>query len=363
MGARLRSKVSVPVLALFTGLAGLAALGSAAPAQAQREGQTCIGHNCGRELGFTVEHCHVRPGGDPDGDQICWSSLPADFACEQMGFEVNVVCPAAPGPTSGLGSLLLTAAGGYNVFRTEIRRTAVSRAAAAAAAPAAGEEPSEEGEGRSRLHFGEIHAALEYEDWTLAGVKGDTPGARFSWRREAESGRLLSVAASYQRAEADRGASADLASASLAAGHDLGDTWRWSVNATASHLSDVTDLNLYGGGAQLYFESNFAGGQVLSGGATYQYTASDQSGSEDFQVLGAGVAFGFPLGQRLTLDLDLFAIDVLSPDVPDDFLYTAGAELGVYLTPRLGLVGGYRVLEGISDLTSGTFTFGGSTRW
>ena len=356
MSTCLRSGGWVAVVGLLVGLA------AAAPAQAQRQGQTCVGRNCGRELGFAVEHCHIRAGGDPNGDQVCWSSLPADFACEQMGFDVNVVCPAAGGLASGLGSLLVTAVGGYNVFRTEIRRTAVARAAAAAP-PAAGEAPGEEGEGRTRLHIGEIHAALEYEDWTLARVDGDTPGARFSWRREAESGRLLSAAASYQRAEDDNGASADLASASFAAGHDLGDTWRWSVNATASHLSGIVDLNLYGGGAQLYFESSFAGGQVLSGGATYQYTASDESGSEDFQVVGAGIAFGFPLGRRLTLDLDLFAVDVLQPDLADDFFYTAGAELGVYLTPRLGLVAGYRVLEGIDDLTSGTFTLGGSTRW
>lgn len=174
---------------------------------------------------------------------------------------------------------------------------------------------------------------------------------------------MLTAAGSYQQAETDGGVSADLVSASGAVGRTLGDTWRWSVNGTVSNLSGFFELNLYGAGAQLYFENYFSGGQVFSGGATYQFTAIDEAGFENYQTVGAGVAFGTPLGRRLTVDLDLFAVSVVEPDLPDDAFYTAGAELGIYLTPRLGMTFGYRVLEGIDDLDSGTVTLGASTRW
>jgi hypothetical protein len=340
---------------------------SVSPALAQLGGRTCVGRHCGRLLGFPVEHCHVRQGGDPGGEQVCWSSLRGDFACELMGFTVNVPCPGAGGLAAGLASQVATSVGGFNVFRTEIRRTATPRAALEGAPAEPAEEPAEgeqEQPGAAAvLRFGEIRSALEYEDWTLSGVDGETPGARLSWRREAEGGRLLSVAGSYQRAEVDGGVSADLLSASAAIGHTLGDRWRWSVNATASDLAGFLDLQLLGGGAQVWFESYSPDGRVLSGGVTYQLTTVDEPGIDDFQTAGAGVAYGFPVGRRLTVDLDLYAVGILEPDLPDDLFYTGGAELGVYLTPRFGLTAGYRVLEGIDELDSGTLTLGAGARW
>lgn len=358
-------------LAALAALAAATLVASATPALAQLEGRTCVGRHCGRLLGFPVEHCHVRQGGDPGGEQVCWSSRRGDFACELMGFTVNVPCPGVGGLAAGLASQVATSVGGFNVFRTEIRRTATPRAALegapAAAAPEEGEPAEGEPEGQpgaaAVLRFGEIRSALEYEDWTLSGVDGETPGARLSWRRELEGGLLVSAAGSYQRAEADGGVSADLASASAALGHTLGDRWRWSVNATASDLSGFLDLRLLGGGAQVWFESYRPDGRVLSGGVTYQLTTVDEPGVDDFQTAGAGVAYGFPIGRRLTVDLDLFAVGILEPDLPDDLFYTGGAELGVYLTPRFGLTAGYRVLEGIDGLDSGTLTLGAGTRW
>ncbi len=323
---------------------------------------TCIGRNCGRDLGFPVEHCHVRQGGDPNGDEICWSRLAADFACEQLGFFVNIPCPLASGEdplAAAFATLAPTAFGGFDVFRAQIRRPATARAAAAAAASAAASASGQDDD----VHVSEITTALELDSWELAGQDGETLGARFTWQRETETSRLFGAAASHQRAEPDGGDAASLTTVTGNFGHGLGETWKWSVNGTASRLGGALDETLLGGGAQIWFNHVRDDGGVFSGGVTAQLTTSDADNADDVTILGAGASYGLPIGQRFTLDLEVYGVRILDPEVDDDLFFTVGAQLGIYVSPRFGLVFGYRVLEGIDELESGTITFGSSTRF
>lgn len=337
------------------------------PAAAQ-QGQTCIGRTCGRDMGFPIEHCHIRPGGNPNGNDICWSSL-LDFACENMGYEINIACPAGVGipplvgNAGGISSQLPTALGAQNIFNNQLRTSATPRMAQEEA-DAAEEQESDSGSGGA-VHFSQMTTALEQDSWDFAGAEGETLGARFDWRRETETGMLWGAAASYQQAEPDVGDSTDLINGSVSFGHRIGESiWKWSASATVSHFSGLVDDTLYGGSGQLSFDKGFDNGAVLSGGVVGQYLLSDSDGGDDdVQTLGYGLAYGFPLGQRFALDFDAYGVSILEPDIQDDNFYTFGAMLTAYLSQRFGLTLGYRILEGIDELDSDTLTFGVSTRW
>lgn len=320
-------------------------------------GPTCIGRTCGRALGFRIEHCHRRPGADPHSSDVCWAAT-FDGACEALGYTVPVDCPrggtlglAAAGQTA---SSLPTAVGGFSIFSQQILHGLEPRP------PAAGGD----GEGEGGAYFSEVTTSVERDAWSFAGRDGETTGARFTWRREGEQGLILGAAGSYLRAAPARGESEVLSSASGSAGSLIGaSAFRWSVNATASRLSGLLDLTLYGGGAQLYFNRELARGAAFNGGLTVQYSATDEQGFEDVTVAGGGLSYGLPLGRRLTANLEAYAVTVLEPRVEDDLFYTLGAQLGLYLSPRLSLTLGYRLLGGIAGLESDTLTFGGSTRF
>ncbi|HUF77839.1 MAG TPA: hypothetical protein VMR44_02865 [Thermoanaerobaculia bacterium] len=352
----------------------------------QRQGEICIGRFCGLERGFEARHCHLRPGGDPAGDDYCWSSLPADFACEELGYTVNAICPEPAALTGPVGQQLLTLAG-YGQFRSQIVRPATARMAARdlmAAAAAAGEaadgdgddedgeeaddaaeDGEEDGADRYRIPLSEITTALEYESWELGGLDGETTGIRFDWLRETETGILLGAAASYQDASPDGGDSTGLLNGQLSVGHTLGagaTAWSWGAFGTVSDVSGPVDDTLVGGGARLAFARYFAGGQVLSGGILGQYQTSDEL-EDDLINFGAGAAYGFPLGERFALDFELYAVNVIEPEIDDDTFFTGGGMFSVYFSPRFTLTLGARVLEGIDELDSLTYSLGSSTRF
>ena len=136
------------------------------------------------------------------------------------------------------------------------------------------------------------------------------------------------------------------------------------VNATVSDFSGLHDDTLLGGSGFLAFSRYSDKGSILSGGVLFQFLSSDTQ-PDDVQTVGYGLGFGFPIGNRLALDLEAYGVSILEGElVPgDDSLYTAAGQLSLYLTSRFALMLGYRVLEGIDGLDSQTFTFGGSTRW
>lgn len=333
-----------------------------------QQGQTCIGRFCGREMGFDAEHCHIRPGGDVDGDDYCWSSLPFDLACEDLGYTVNLPCPQGaaefPGLGAGLVSLSPSLLGGYDTFRSEIRTGAVSRAAAE---ESGAEESEEEAAAASRsLRFSTITTALEHEQWELAGADGDTTGLRLDWERQTEAGWIWGVAGSYQDANPDRGQSTQLARGQFNLGRifaaDDASEWKWTLHGTVADVSGGVSDTLFGGGGSLAYRRYASNGHVFSAGLLAQVQTSDDL-DDDVQTVGAGLGYGFPIAQRLTLDFELFGTTLLDDVVEEDTFYTAAALLGVYLSPRFALTVGTRTLQGIDDLDSTTFTLGTSTRF
>lgn len=337
----------------------------------------CIGTNCGLDLGF---HCHSV---DQNGDQ-CWDAV---FFDSQNSFETAApvesnLCEREPGfslandgaiscleavrlsgASGGVSSQLPTLIGGYNLFRSRIRARAVSRVQwermeAMAAQDAADDAESTDGV----VVFSEITTSIESDRWTYRDVDGDTNGVRFEWGRQGVKGGLWGASGSYQDASPDFGESSRLLNANVSFGHTLGSVWSWSVSGTASDLSGFLDDTLYGAAGELSFSKYFDGGSVLSGGALYQYQSSDLFG-DDFETAGYGLAFGFPLGRRFALNLEGYGATVVSPDVQDDAFYTLGGSFSAYFTPRFALTLGYRRLEGIDELDSGTYTLGSSSRW
>jgi hypothetical protein len=318
----------------------------------------CVGVNCGLSQ-LQGSHCHSV---NAQGNQ-CWDEF--DDTCEAIpGFSVMrgeaAVCAVGGTPGIGIGGTIAaqaaTAFGGYTQFRSQVARSAAPRISEVRQAAEA-----EEG---SAFHFSEIVAALEQEQWDLFGAEGETNGLRLGWNRQTETGVLFGASGSYQEAEPDFGGSTKLLNANLNVGHTLGPIWKWSAGVNLSDISGDVDNQLYGAGAQIHFANYFDNGHVFSGGLITQWNAADDDAfDQDIITAGAGIAYGLPLGERFTLDLDGYAINVLDPEVPDDLFYLIGAQLGVYLSPRLALNLGYRVLEGLDGLDSGTITLGAAHRW
>lgn len=346
-------------LALFAGLA--------LPSAGQEPGEICIGRFCGLDRGFEARHCHIRPGGDPDGDDWCWSSEPFDLVCEELGYTVNLACPVQAGAAVGAVGQQLAVLSGYNQFRSQIVKPAAARKAEEdAQAAQEAEEGDEEDEGAGyAVHLSEITTAFEYEDWELAGQQGETVGARFDWLRETETGMLWGASASYQEASPDRGESTELLNGQLSVGHTFGMggmDWSWGAFGTVTDISGPASDTLFGAGGRLAFSRYFDGGRVLSGGVLGQYQTADEL-DDDLVNVGAGAAYGFPVGERFALDFELYAVNIIEPEVVDDTFYTGAGMVSVYFSPRFTLTLGARVLEGIDRLDSITYTVGGSTRF
>ncbi len=333
--------------------AALAALALPPPAAAE----ICIGRLCGRERGYPIEHCHVKPN-DTDPNAVCWDSE-ISFACEQMGYEINVACPQ-PTITGGVAGQQLDTIGGFGTFLSSIRELATPKILAPPPPPPGDDEE----EGKRGVVISEIASFAELESWKLDGAGGDTMGLRVEWSREGETGRLLGAHGSFQRAEPDAGGgTTDLAMASFDVGHTLGSAWKWAVNGSVGSLGGDEDLTLLGGGAMLAFSVPRDDGIVWSGGALYRLTTFDGDALDDTHAVGAGVAAGFPIGERLALDVDLYAVDVLAPEPLEDFFYTAGLQVSVATSPRFAFTVGARTLQGIDRVDSTTFTLGLSARW
>lgn len=357
------SRMSGRVLPL--GCAIVFALAAASPAEAA----TCIGRICGVEQGFQIDHCHIRPGDDAETtDDVCWSSL-FDFACEDMGFTQPIACPtsALPDPVliglTGQQNLVLS---GYNQFRTQVLQPATTRAEERDLEAAEEDETEDdEDESRSLLYLSEITTAFEYEDWELAGNAGETVGARFGWSRQAESGIMLGASASYQDSSPDRGDSTQLLNAQLSFGRGFSTStmdWSWAAFGSFSDVSGPASDSLFGGGVRVGFARHLEGGKIFSGGVLAQYQSSDELEDDPINV-GAGAGFGVPLGDRFALDFELYAVNVIEPEVDDDFFYTGAGMFSVYFSERFALTVGARVLEGIDDLDSITYTVGSSSRF
>ena len=341
--------------ALRVGCAFVFVLALAIPAEAD----FCVGRNCGpTELGPEA-HCHAQ---NDQGNQ-CWDEL--DNTCENVpGFEgLGPASCLLEAPTeaglSGQQNLVLS---GYNQFRTQVLQPATSRAEERdlEAAEEEAAEDDDEDDGRPLAYLSQITTALEYEDWELAGNPGETVGARFGWSRQAESGFTLGASASYQDSSPDRGESSQLFNGqfSFGQGFATGDTdWSWAAFGSFSDVSGPASDTLIGGGARIAFTRHLDGGMVLSGGALAQYQRSDELEDDPINI-GAGAGFGMPLGDRFALDFELYAVNVIEPEVDDDFFYTGAGMFSIYFSPRFALTLGARLLEGIDDLDSITYTVG-----
>lgn len=319
----------------------------------------CVGINCGADLAGW--HCHTV---NAQGNQ-CWDAQ--DDMCEMVpGFgrldPGSSFCDPATVTVGGLGGTIGTQAaalGGFNQFRSQIAK----RAAPRFAEPSTTSEEGDAG-GGGGFHFSEIVAAGEYEQWNLFGLEGTTSGLRLSWNRETENGHILGVSGSYQEAEPDFGDSTELIDLNASYGRALGSMWRWGVSANLSDVGGFVDSQLYGAGGHVSFASYRLNGHVFSGGLIARFsTSSDELIDQDLTTVGAGVAYGLPIGQRFSLDLDAYGINVVDPTLDDDLFYLLGAQFGVTFTPRLTLHVGYRILEGIDALDSDTFTLGFASRW
>lgn len=347
-------------------VAGAAALGGQALLSAPAAAVTCVGRTCGRDQGFAVSSCFIRPQGDPHGTKVCWSSE-FDLSCQRQGFSVPILCPAGSlgGPSLGAGSSqIATAVGGFNDFLNQVAQPAVPRqqlvdiaADQQAAKTAAGEVHG--------VHFSEVTTSYEHEAWRLDGSSGATNGGRIGWNHESENGGLWGAAASYQDAVPDSGSSIGLVNLTVDAGHtfDQQGIFRWALHATGSQFSGLADQTLYGGGGQLYFNKPFEGGPTLSGGVILNYmTGSDLP--QDVLAVSYGVAYGFPVGPRLAINLEAFGSHLAQPDVDGARnFYLLGGMGSVYLTRHFSMTLGYRSMLGIHELRSNTFTLGASTRW
>ena len=375
----------------FSGILAAAWLAAASSAQTQPEscllqdGQQlcCLGTNCGLELVPPFPearfHCHSV---DAAGVQ-CWDLLLSDDgelfdegSCNRIpGFSLLLGDNGAAEATScddagDLGaeaSLLLDRVGGYNLFRTRIRRTARPRLATESAGAArrdrdASSEDEADDSDDGAASFAEMTTSIELEDWTFRGIGGETPGVRFGWRRQSETGHLFGLSASYQDADPDFGAGSRLITAHLDYGHTLGPIWTWSLGATLSDFSGLVDATQVGAAGLLGFNRYTRRGSVFSGGLVIQYL-DDDTRPEALGVAGSGLAYGFPIGRRLTLDIEGYAVSIWEGELVDDSFYTLAGMLSVYATPRFALTLGYRRLEGIADLDSDSYTFGASTRW
>lgn len=306
----------------------------------------CIGQGCG--FGRVGWHCH---GVDRTGEE-CWDEF--DNACEPVGF------PASACGIQGFtpGTLGPTLTGGQNHFLNEIRQPALPPIVREALA----ERPGEDEE--TVAHFSEVLASVERENWEFTGgLDGTTDGARIGWLRQGRGGGMFGLNGSYQRSEADIGGDeSSLANLNLVFGHAFGRSrvWKLSFNATGSRLETLADeAFLYGGGLKVYFNKFLRGGFVISGGVSGQFQTSDDIGEHG--MVGYGVAFGFPLGRRMAIDLDAYGASIVEPE--SDSFVTGGIQWSVYFTPRFGLAVGYRTVGGIEGFDSSTFTIGTGARW
>lgn len=376
----------------------------------------CTGPNCGAGVPeyecYSVSTANVQCWGRPIDLTLPERQTITVNACEQLpDFQLivqigTVVLDREPPTAMACGAViadgsvnnqLLRGLGGYSLFESQILKRAepriVREAAVAAAGGPAGDEPedveiaAEEGaeeadeEDQGVAVLSEITTSIEVGDWEFRSVEGDSSGVRLFWRREGETGRLYGLSASYQEADPDLGNSTRLLNGNFSIGHTMGDSGSWGLNATVSEFSGLHDDTLLGGSGYLAFSRYSDKGSVFSGGVLFQYLSSDQA-TDDVQTVGYGVGLGFPIGRRLALDLEAYGVSILETyrvSLPaletdgivlaeselraDDSFYTAGAQLSLYLTSRFALMLGYRLLEGIDDLDSQTYTFGGSTRW
>lgn len=359
--------MNVSKLTLAALFAGLLLVGATA-AQAG----FCLGSNCGSE--DPTFHCHSRNSQRNE----CWDQF--DDACENVpGFSVRngeaTSCGAGGDVQAPIGAIggaqSLTLAGGHEVFRSQLRRRMVTRAEAAQRAAeqaAAGDDDDDDetDEDAAAFHFDEMTSALEREAWQLAGTDGETLGAHFGWLRQTGSGHRFSAAASFQRSEPDVGDSADLLHVDAGYGHSLdwGDwaQWSWGVAATFNQLAAETDQDSSGGTGQLGLYKPFDNGHQLSGGLVFQFLTGDDL-DEDLKTIGAGAAYGLPIGERFAIDFEAYHVSLIDTVVADDSYCTAAALVSWYVSPRFGLTLGYRVLEGIEGLDSHTLTLGSSSRF
>lgn len=364
----------------------------------------CTGPGCG--AGVPAYSCHSVSTANVQ----CWGrNLQGELgpfnACELVpGFRLTEI-PGGEAPTatacfgvvagSSVNDRLLRGIGGYTLFESQILRRAQPRIARETAATreeaddettpdeeSALESETEDSEAAATAAvFADISTTLEAGNWDFRSFEGDAAGLRLFWTREGETGRTFGVSGSYQESDPDFGESTRLLNGNLSFGHTVGASASWGVNATVSDFSGIVDDTLIGASGFLAFSRYSDSGSVFSGGVLFQYLSSDRA-TEDVQTVGYGAGFGLPVGKRLALDVEVYGVSiletyriplpaliqdgesVLQPDlVSDDSFFTAGAQVSFYITPRFAVMLGYRVLEGIDDLDSQTFTFGGSTRW
>lgn len=325
----------------------------------------CIGTNCGEDVADF--HCHSV---NTEGVQ-CWDGIEHGtqdgLGCDFVtGFNlvsretegVTAISCEDAGADGSVAGQLLDGVGGYNLFRTQLRKTTRPRLARQGS-----EEAESESEDEGAAVISEMATSVEVNDWTFRGISGETPGVRLGWRRQTESGHLFGISASYQDADPDFGMSSRLLTAQLNYGHTLGPIWTWSVSGAFSDFSGLRDETLIGATGLVGFAKYSPRGSVVSGGVVVQYLAADNL-PDDLGTAGFGLAYGVPIGKRVALDFEGYAVSVFEGEILDvDELYTLSGMLSIYATPRFAVTLGYRLLEGIDGLDSDTFTFGASTRW
>lgn len=353
-----RRRCSLPIWLPVVGLVGALA---AAPAAAE----FCLGPGCG--IGKPGYTCHsVDAAGvecwSPDGD----CELAPGFSRGRDGAgPCALVLDAFPG--SGLAEVL----GGRRVLHGRAPGAPAPGQAPAPAPPGADDPAAadEQGGGPSA----EVTTTLEREVWSTSLERGDAWGLAVGWLRETESGRRFGVDLSARRATPDTQESRDLVHLALGYGQRLAPISRvpglqawWGVDLTGTTFEEAGDTGLeprrfLGGSAHLAAARDFASGHRLVGVAVLEGATGHDLG-RDLTSLGLGAAYDLPIGQRLLLELELFDVRVLTPELDDDHFTQVAGLVTWFVSPRFALTLGYRILEGVPGVESSTVTLGSSRR-
>lgn len=361
-----------------TALAPFLVVALAASGGVVRGAELCLGIDCGADK--ASYRCHSVSAAGVE----CWSP---DDGCEvAAGFsrERDGALPCPLRLSSFPGSGLIAVIGGREVLHEGFpprRPGAQTRSTQGleGAPPRPSPGPRNEAAG---AHFDAVTTTLEREDWSFADTRGKTWGAAVAWLRETATGHRFSAEVSAQRAEPRAeprgepklGAEAELVHVAVGYGHRLElpgrlselEAW-WGVAAQGTQLdlgaAGADGTGRFGGAtAHLAAARTFVSGGRLAGAVVLQGNTGDDLG-EDLTSVGLGAAYDLPIGRRVLVQLEVFAVRLMgSAASEDEFAHLAA--LGTWFaSERFALTLGYRTLEGVAGLESATVTLGASRRF
>lgn len=302
-------------------------------------------------LGYTV---------DPESDSD-WQAY-REWIANAVGYKYGLDVTAPADPMSGQAEQSFQ----EQVFDERPRSDAEVRDAEETRT---GEEDEEEG-GRVFVMRNEMTSDVEFESFDLRGDGGSNAVFRAGYSRNSTDYNMTTgINFNYSRLSFDSGDNFNNYFITLFTRKALYQTMTGdiSLGVNVNYLqADLMDKGGAGFGGVLSAKKYF-GGQIISGGAMYQYSKVEKLAGQFF---AGGLIYGFPLGDRLTFTFDALAMynasrtyNGISLDINEPFMAGFGGYLGIYVSRAFGINMGVKTLALNKDYFSVEYVIGAGLRF